>query len=73
MSFHRLKDFWDQRHQMGGQHNNDWVKTNFDSTWLQGLVGRGGGGGRKEKINQSLSPKTISFVLCLEALQQSMN
>ena len=30
MSFRGLKDFWDQRHQMGGQHNNDWVKTNFD-------------------------------------------
>lgn len=58
---------------MGGQHNNDWVKINFDSTWLQGLVGPGGGGEEKKYINQSLSPKTISFVLSLEALQQSMN
>ena len=51
MSFHRLKDFWDHCHQMGGQHNNDWVKTNFDiklgsKAW--GVGGRGGGGERKE-------------------------
>ena len=30
MSFRGLKDFWDHCHQMDGQHNNDWVKTNFD-------------------------------------------
>ena len=30
MSFRGLKDFWDHSHQMDGQHNNDWVKTDFD-------------------------------------------
>ena len=69
MSFRRLKDFWDQRHQMGGQHNNDWVKTNFDI-----LLGSKAWGKKEKKyVIQSLSPKTISFVLFLEALQQSMN
>ena len=62
---------------MGGQHNNDWVKTNFDiklgsKAW--GVGGGGGGVGREKKyIIQSLSAKTISFVLFHEALQQSMN
>ena len=44
MSFRRLKDFWDQRHQMGGQHNNDCVKTNFDMIYLAPRLG----GERKE-------------------------
>ena len=54
---------------MDGQHNNDWVKTNFDI-----LLGSKAWGEKEKKyIIQSLNPKTISFVLFLEAFQQSMN
>jgi len=50
MSFRRLKDLWDQRHQMGGQHNNDWVKTNFDILLGSKAWWEGEGGGGKKKI-----------------------
>ena len=72
MSFRRLKYFWDHCHQMGGQHNNDWVKTNFDIK-LGSKAWGVGGGGEKKYIIQSLSAKTISVALFHEALQQSMN
>lgn len=58
MSFRRLKDFWDQRHQMGGQHNNDWVKTNFDM-----LLGSKAWGGERKEICYSI-PEPQDDLFC---------